>query len=1749
MTLTCGLNDKHTDYSRMTQITNRFARSCGRFALCLLALNFLNPKALEAETLSLNGSGDFTGEFTQRAGSGDNRFDEAASIGVSGSRAIRRSDSGTDQVAYTRDTSLSSMLDQASVSIKFNYSTNATGSGGVPLFVGVSTNSAFDGSETGTSGDDFAGVELSQRITGSNESKLTLFNGIDGSRAQTVDSGFENLTPGWYEIEMSMVRVDGLLDLSVSLHSLSANGSSRTEENVITGAISSLTNVDLLGASDIYLYLGGSDTLNRGVIALDDIAFTGFGTPVLSAPTNLVAQTISQTEIDLSWIDNSSSESGFKIERRTGSGSWSDVAEVSANTTTYSDSGLAMETSYTFRVSSVGFDTASSPSNEASATTAGNSAPPAPTSLVAQAVSQTQINLSWIDNSSNETGFKIERRVSSGSWSDLIEVSANSTNFSDTGLSSETNYTYRVTALGGGIDSSPSNEANATTEGVSAPAAPSSLIAQAVSGSQINLSWSDNSFNEVGFRIERRTQSGSWSNLVDVAANSTSYSNTGLTGDTYYIYRVSAIGEGAVSDPSGEAHAATNGASVPSIPANLTAVQASITQIDLSWSDVSNDETYFRIERRIDDGPFQLLEDLTADSVSYSDINLAPGFTYTYLIRSGNGAGLSNASNEASVFISNTSGMNPPSNLVALAPTSAEVSLTWSDNTNEETGYRIERKSGDGSYFTIVNVGSNVTSFTDQTVMPLTSYTYRVAGIRFEQFSEYSNESTVNTPALEPPLSPTSLAIGGQGLDYVILGWTDRSSNETGYRLERKTGDGGFELLAELEPESTFYVDNQVTELGMYAYRVFSFNDAGNSNSSNEVSTQIEFDHPTDLVALAISSEQVDLNWNDNSSAETSYRVERRVAQGVFEELVTLPANSKVYSDTDVDPISTYTYRVIATDGVTDSNPTNEASASTPNIPAPGSPDNLLANLIDASYVVLSWSDNSLTESGFRIERMVGEGGWSELFTVPANTTVFQDPEVGELESFSYRVVSFNDGGESSFTNVASVAFPFNAPSNLVAQSSGPNRVDLTWEDNSLVESGYRIERKAADGEFEAIHTTGIGFTAYVDDSAETAVSYTYRVVGIYEGGESNPTNEASATTSSDETKPDAPTGLAATPVDFDQIHLTWTDTSDNESGFRIERSTGEPAEFMFVGNVPADSTYFTDNDLLPETEYSYRIAAYINGASTSELSNEASATTLTIPLPEMPTDLMVASQTLSLVSLSWIDQSDVEEGFIIQRKTGEGDFEVLATVNENVTYFNDSEVQEREIYTYRVLAYNDGGETAPTNEVVADIPFAPPQLLVGDATSFNEVELNWLDVSTVETGFRIERKPDGGLWGVLGIIGENTVIFSDTSPEPNTTYSYRVFAILNGEESEPSNVVNVTTPNIPVPDAPSNLVIESLSPTSISLTWQDNSLNEDGFRIFRKELNGGVWVQIDEVVANVNLYVDETAIAGLNYAYSIAAFNEAGAEEPVESEFRNPIQSRLINISTRGLVETDDNVMIGSFIIRGDGPKTVLIRGIGPSLQGTINAPVLNDPQLTLVSGADLNNPIAYNDDWRDTDEAGIIAAGLPPSFDSEAAIVIRLEPGAYSAILSGVNYSTGFGLVEIYEVDYSKNIRIINISTRTFVESNDRRMIGGFVIRGDTPARVYIRVTGPSLPGTIENRLLDPTLELFMGQELIDSNDNWKTSPQISEIFFSGIPPSDDREPAIVATLEPGIYTAVVGGAGNSSGYGLLEIYDYPE
>lgn len=403
------------------------------------------------------------------------------------------------------------------------------------------------------------------------------------------------------------------------------------------------------------------------------------------------------------------------------------------------------------------------------------------------------------------------------------------------------------------------------------------------------------------------------------------------------------------------------------------------------------------------------------------------------------------------------------------------------------------------------------------------------------------------------------------------------------------------------------------------------------------------------------------------------------------------------------------------------------------------------------------------------------------------------------------------------------------------------------------------------------------------------------------------------------------------------------------------------------------------------------------------------------------------------------------------------------------------------------------------------------------------------------------------------------------------------------------------------------SLYATTLEAASLTLSWSDRSNNEDGFRIERM-VSGGTLAQIATVSANTTSYIDANLTSGLNYCYVVRAFNSAGISDASNAACAMPMDSgnggtitqpgsgagggnngsgTVTNLSndpvdgrsTRGSVLTGDNVMIAGFIISGDSPKTMLIRARGPTLADLGVPHVMQDPFLRLYSGQTV---IAQNDNWRDTQEQAIFATGLDPcqpfqiggtmptDCSRESAVLATLNPGAYTAIVSGVAGETGVGLVEVYEVGNTSS-RLVNMSTRVRVGTQDDVMIGGFIIEGTESKTLLLRARGPSLADFgVAGVLADPVLQLYSGQTVIARNDDWQTvdplcsagsSPcssttnQIQSIgldpcyaYQSGgtAPTGCSRESAMLVTLNPGPYTMIVSGSGGSVGVALLELFE---
>ncbi len=247
-----------------------------------------------------------------------------------------------------------------------------------------------------------------------------------------------------------------------------------------------------------------------------------------------------------------------------------------------------------------------------------------------------------------------------------------------------------------------------------------------------------------------------------------------------------------------------------------------------------------------------------------------------------------------------------------------------------------------------------------------------------------------------------------------------------------------------------------------------------------------------------------------------------------------------------------------------------------------------------------------------------------------------------------------------------------------------------------------------------------------------------------------------------------------------------------------------------------------------------------------------------------------------------------------------------------------------------------------------------------------------------------------------------------------------------------------------------------------------------------------------------------------------------------------------LANISTRLLVGTGDNVLIGGFIVTGTQSKKIIVRAIGPSLPltGTLADPIL---ELHDSSGALLET----NDNWVDSpNKQAIIDSTIPPTNDLESAIVRSVPPGNYTAIERGVNNGTGIGVVEAYDLDSSADSKLANIATRGFVQTGDDVLFAGMIVVGTASQKVIIRALGPSVP--VPGAMADPTLELHDGNgALLEANDNWVDSANKQAIIDSTIPPPNDLESAIVRTLPPANYTAIVRSANNTPGIAVVEIY----
>ncbi|NDD63326.1 MAG: hypothetical protein EBZ36_05020, partial [Acidobacteria bacterium] len=1236
-----------------------------------------------------------------------------------------------------------------------------------------------------------------------------------------------------------------------------------------------------------------------------------------AVPTNLSVTPITSSQLRLSWNDNSLTEAGFRIRRRADLVSPETVIGIvpAGNTATanYTDNNLRSGTTYYYTVTAYDENGESLPTSSANARTP-DAFPLAPSGVTATAVSASRVDISWTDNSDNEASFVVQRRKGVGGYADVSALlPANTTTFSNTtGLEPETTYTYRIivnNVLTTGANSPvfSTNEATVTTP-MAPPAPPTGFSATVISSFQLNLAWIDAATNETGYRLYRKSGDGEYELYQLLPANAVRFQDTGLDEGLTYAYRLAAFNQVGESAPFVEL---TQTMPIPPESPVLAVNRKSSTSLELVWTEGGGVETGFKIFRRTgESGNFSQLAVVNANILTFIDTGLVAGTNYQYYIVAFNLGGESEPSDLAA---QTTPTVPPAPTMGALTATSYDqITVNWSypAGVTDHNGFIIQRGNTASGPFTQLAEISNTaqTSYQDGGLNSNRTYHYRViARTPFEQ----SLPSAVGTATTldGPPEKPSNLVATVTNGTTITLTWNDNSNNETHFRVRRSPAgaENWTEFEPNIPPNTSTYIDTTPSPGQRYDYQVKAVNspasppDLGWSPSTNAGIPATAPGNPTNLAAGARTSTSITLTWELDAASvnpETSIVIQQKptAAAGNPVTVATIPsATNGTYTSTGLTEGTGYSYRVFARNIIGDSTTTLTLDAVTPPL-GPGS----LAVAVDTfTSVNLTWTDNSARETGFRVYFKLADAETYQpvIATIGPNITSFRVTGLTSGVIYSFRVVALNGTEESDFSNEVNAALPTqpNAPTALVAttnqtsQAARVSQIDLTWADNSANETGFRIERRAGfSASYELVATIASNTRSYSNIGLNSGTTYTFRVAALNEGGLSAWSNEASAATEG--FPPTAPTNLTATATSGSQINLSWTDTSNNETGFRIQRRqipvSGSPGSWLTVATLNPNVTAFQSLNLIPGRTYAFRVTAFnSDGDATSQ---EAQATTPQT-VPAAPTELTATAVSGLQINLAWIDNSSSEDGFRIMRKASlSGSFTELARVAADVRSYQDRGLTSNTRYYYQVIAYNSVGDSAPTNEASATTLVAPtaPTNLTATVVSSTQIDLGWTDNSNNETGFRIQRRlGTNPLWVEIATVGANVRTYQNTGLTPGQTYIYRVVAYTSVSDSAPTNEVSATTP-VGVPAAPSNLQAVTVSTSQINLSWADNSNNETGFTIRRKTGVGGTYADIGTVAANVTSFQSTGLASAVTYYYLVVATNGNGNSGPSNEAF-----------------------------------------------------------------------------------------------------------------------------------------------------------------------------------------------------------------------------------------------------------------------
>jgi hypothetical protein len=739
--------------------------------------------------------------------------------------------------------------------------------------------------------------------------------------------------------------------------------------------------------------------------------------------------------------------------------------------------------------------------------------------------------------------------------------------------------------------------------------APSYVSAYIYSSGSIRLNWDNNVAGATRFTIQRKTDSGSFTTVTTVSANTSTYNDTNISNGHTYVYRVFAT-KGSLSG-----YAAESNAVQFLYPTGLSAIGISDSEIELTWTYPYNNnvpETSFQtvIERRNEGSTtWNTIVTVPGTSNSFVDTNLSEATRYYYRIRT-----LTATSAMYLYYPNNTAGqrantlLKAPTNVSARVISTQSIEITWTDNSAKESGYIVERKTGSGIYTRLKALPANATSYVDQTAVNGEQYTYRITAQSASYRGTPSAEVTV------PFLFPVAFKIKDTYSTQITLEWeypgTGRISPDNSIVLieRRESGSLYWQQIHVTKPGVTEYTDSNLKPGTRYYYRIRSrYNNDFTTEyfpSATGISDYTLLLLDTHFCGYALSDTEILLEWDEKAIGSNTVVLEKLGDTGTF---ITLARFSQGwhYIDT-VHSGSTNSYRLKLSSYAVDSDYTPVINITAEQLPAV---EKFSVAAILPERIFLTWEYGKAMESGFEIWRKsASEGIWKHIGTTSRGHLMYSDEDIQNGQIYTYRIRAVKSNTIfSAFTETNPVNVSFSEPDGKLTMSKSGDMLYLGWDDFSNMEQYYIVEYKTGINDIWHVLEKLPKNTSIYRFIPAQGVDYILRVRAYSEF----PVFEKVSNVLFYSSKiPEAPRLLQPTIVGPKRIVLNWADLSGDEDGFVIYRKYNTfDNDFKAVGTVPANTEVFSDETVIPGQSYTYIVSSK-NAAGESFPSNEIHADT-----------------------------------------------------------------------------------------------------------------------------------------------------------------------------------------------------------------------------------------------------------------------------------------------------------------------------------------------------------------------------------------------------------------------------------------------------------------------------------------------------------------------------------------------------------